>query len=286
MALHRFVRSGHLERIRQGAYVLSDHWRTADRLQRHLLLCRAVMRQYGDEVALSHASAAVVLGGPDWGLDLDEAHLLHLRGGGRRAARVVHHHGGVRVGDLTRVGTTWITSPTRTVLDVAATRGPLAGLVQANHFLHAGAMTKELLVQAASTQLWWPGTLAHHPVLHLADSRIESVGETLSFNFFWANGLPLPQLQWPIYRADGSLAGRCDFCWPELGVLGEFDGLMKYHRFRRPGETIEQMVIREKRREDELRELSGFRMMRWDWQDLETREVTAARMRRVLLPAA
>ena len=61
---------------------------------------------------------------------------------------------------------------------------------------------------------------------------------------------------------------------------------MKYHRFRRPGETIEQMVIREKRREDELRELSGFRMMRWDWQDLETREVTAARMRRVLLPAA
>jgi hypothetical protein len=286
MALHRFVRSGHLERIRQGAYALSSRWREADRRERHLMLCAAVTRQYGEEVALSHASAALVLGGPGWGLDLSEVHLLHLRGGGRRAARVAHHHGGVRVNDLTRADGRWITSPTRTILDVAATQGPEAGLVQANHFLHLGATTKEALAQAASAQTWWPGTLSHHSVLHLADARVESVGESRSMQLFWAHGLPLPQLQWPVFRPDGSLAGRCDFCWPELGVLGEFDGLMKYHRYRRPGETIEEMVMREKRREDELRELSGHRMMRWDWKDLESPGTTAARMRRVLRPAA
>lgn len=286
MALHRLVRSGHLERVRQGAYAISDRWRAADGRRRHLMLCRAVTRQYGDEVALSHASAALVLGGPDWGLDLEDAHLLHLRGGGRRAARIVHHHGGVRVNDVTRVEGNWVTAPARTVLDVTAACGLEAGLVQANHFLHSGATTLGALEQTARSQRWWPGTLSHHPVLHLADPKIESVGESRSVRFFWANGLPMPRLQWPIYRPDGTLAGRCDFCWPELGVLGEFDGLLKYHRYRRPGESIEQMVMREKRREDELRELSGCRMLRWDWQDLENPERTASRMRRILCPAA
>ena len=35
---------------------------------RHLLRCRAVMLQYDDRVALSHASAHLLRGGPDWGL--------------------------------------------------------------------------------------------------------------------------------------------------------------------------------------------------------------------------
>jgi len=40
-------------------------------------------------------------------------------------------------------------------------------------------------------------------------------------------------------------------------VLGEFDGTVKDHRFRRPGETVEQAVLREKRREEMIVELTG-----------------------------
>ena len=71
-----------------------------------------------------------------------------------------------------------------------------------------------------------------------------------------------------------------------MALLGEFDGKAKYHRFRRPGETIEQAVMREKQREDLLRELTGWRCIRLVWADLFTPELTAQRIRRALLRAA
>ena len=77
--------------------------------------------------------------------------------------------------------------------------------------------------------------------------------------------------------------------WPggaELGVLGEFDGTVKDHRFRRPDETIEQAVLREKRREEMIVELTGWRCIRLIWADLFVPAVTAQRIRNVLSRAA
>ena len=51
-------------------------------------------------------------------------------------------------------------------------------------------------------------------------------------------------------------------------LLGEFDGAVKYGRLLRPGESPGDAVVREKRREDGLREL-GFDMIRWGWSDLD-----------------
>ena len=46
------------------------------------------------------------------------------------------------------------------------------------------------------------------------------------------------------------LVGRCDFGWPKVKVLGEFDGKKKYGELlRRPGQTAEDVLIDEKRRE-------------------------------------
>ena len=78
-----------------------------------------------------------------------------------------------------------------------------------------------------------------------------------------------------------------DWAWPEHKLFGEFDGEVKYLRYRRPGETVTQAVLREKRREDELRELTDFGFIRFIWVDLFRGEQTAGRVRAKLRrPAA
>ena len=88
--LARMVRAGELVRMRHGAYAQASVWRDATRSEQHVLLSRAVMQQYDDRVALSHSSAHVRRGGPDWGLDLSQVHITNLvRTWGPRAGR--HH---------------------------------------------------------------------------------------------------------------------------------------------------------------------------------------------------
>jgi hypothetical protein len=285
-ALRRLVDGGVLVRLRHGAYCLRDVYRAADDAERHRLLCRAVLRQYAEHVTLSHASSLLMQGGPDYGLDLAHVHLTHFTGGGRRASRIVHHLGETRVVDVRRQHGFWLTGPARAVVEVACTEGAEAALVQANHFLHRGEMTLEELRSQARRADRWPGSLRHHPLLLLADPRIESVGETRSDLLFWRTGLPRPELQHEVRFPDGTVAARVDFAWPALRVIVEFDGMEKYHRFRRPGESIELMVEREQRREDLVRELTGWTVLRLVWTDLDLPQHTAARIRRVMRPAA
>lgn len=284
--LAQLVKSGHVVRIRQGAYALASVWKALDARGRQLLLAMAVMLQYDDGVALSHASAAQKWEGPTYGLDLSRVHLTHFDGGGRRSAGIVHHAGGCLLGDISRLDGHWITSPGRTVLDVAALHGVQAGVVLGDDFVHRRLTTVAELRQLVVRMEFWPSTLTHRIVLDLIDGLSESVGETL-FRLLCRNmNLPRPELQWEVHAPNGRLVGRSDFVWHDAKTMGEFDGKTKYHRFRRPGESIEDAVLREKRREDEMRELTGYRMIRFVWADLFAADRTADRLRAALKGAA
>jgi hypothetical protein len=244
------------------------------------------MLQYDDGVALSHGSAALVWDGPDHGLDLANVHLTHFGGGGRRGAGVVHHRGVCHVGDVSRRDGHWITSPGRTVLDVATLHGVETGVVVGDDFVHRRLTTVPQLRQLATAREFWPSTLALRIVLDLIDGRSESVGESLLRLLFRRLGLPRPELQHEVFGPDGVLIGRSDFWWPDHELLGEFDGKVKYLRHRRPGETVEEAVLREKRREDRMREATGCRMIRFAWADLYQQERTDARLRALMRSAA
>jgi len=285
-ALRRLVQGGLLVRIRQGAYAIRATWDAASERERHELLSAAVMRQYDDHVALSHSSAVIRHGGPSWGLDLSSVHLTHLSGGGRKGARVIHHDGACGVHDLTRSDGHWITSPTRTVLDTASIVTPEAAVVIASDFMHRGLTSMPEIVHMEAGRQMWPNSLGVNVMLHVADGRFESVGEGRSGYFFWAHGLPRPVPQWEIYLPDGRLLARVDFAWPEGRLFCEFDGRIKYTGLRRPNETIEEAVLREKRREEAILELTGWRIIRLTWEDLARPAVTAARIRRLLARAA
>jgi hypothetical protein len=284
--LRRLVRSRDLVRIRQGAYAVWPVWQSADDAERHTMLVGAVMRQYDAHVVLSHVSAAVLHGAPTWGLDLASVHLTHLEGGGRIGARVIHHHGTCRAADVTRSHGHWITTPGRTVHDASTVVATEAAVVLASDFLHRRLTTLDELRMLETSRNKWPYTLGMNVVLHLADPRFESVGESRCRFLFWSQGLPAPVPQFEVLHPDGRLAGRVDFAWPEHRLLVEFDGRVKYTRLRRPGESVEEAVLREKRREDELVEITGWRILRLTWADLATPEATAERIRRLLTRAA
>ncbi|HVK27989.1 MAG TPA: type IV toxin-antitoxin system AbiEi family antitoxin domain-containing protein [Nocardioides sp.] len=286
-ALRRAVRAGLIVRLRQGVYVLTHVWDAADVNQRHSLLLAAVRKLYGDRVAASHTSACVEQGGPTWGLDLSSAHLTSLDGASERnQAKVVHHRGICRVDDVTRDDVGWITAPTRTALDTASIAPQEPAVAVLDWFLQSALTTRPALDQLFAAKKHWPHTLGLHRVLQLSDGTAESVGETRARLLFRSQRLPPPVPQLAILHPSGRVAGRVDFAWPERRVMLEFDGLQKYHRFRRAGETIEQMVIREKHREDLLRELTGWLMIRLIWADLDRPRTTAERIRRGFAQAA
>lgn len=286
--LSRSMRRGTIVRLRHGAYALATVWAEADRVARHRLLVRAVQRQYGDDVALSHASAHLEMGGPDWRLDLSDGHVTHLVGhsGRRRSSRLIHHHGTCLVDDVTRGESGWLTSPTRTALDTASLLARDPAVAVLDWHLHQGLTTRPELAQMFQRMQHWPHTLRLQIALRMAEPRSESVAETRARLLFLDQGLPVPVPQYEVTHPSGRLIGRLDFAWPEHGLMCEVDGAGKYLRQRLPGETVEETVLREKRREDQLREVTGWSMVRLVWSDLDRPQATAERVRRALRLAA
>lgn len=94
-------------------------------------------------------------------------------------------------------------------------------------------------------------------------------------------GLPAVTTQFEVRHPDGRFVGRVDFGMVEHGVVGEFDGRVKYNRLLRPGQSAGDVVFDEKRREDAIRDL-GAQFVRWAWDDLDDFRETADRWRRAI----
>lgn len=276
-ALARAVRAKVLHRIRQGAYVFVDQWVELDASQQHLLRAMAVLRTARTKVALSHTTALVKMGAPVWDLSLDEVHLTRLDGrAGRREAGVAQHCGVILPGDVTEIDDIAVTSGTRTALDLTMITDVEHSLPAIEHLLHVKATDKPSLLERARLCDVWPGTLATDLTFRLADGRVESVGESRAKYMFWRGGLPSPDAQYVVRGKGGVVVARVDFAWPEFGVFLEFDGRTKYEKFRREGESVIDAVLREKKREELICRLTGWRCIRIVWADLYRPEETVA----------
>lgn len=286
--LRASVRHGVLRRIRQGAYTTPDRWDAATDVARHQLCCLAVGRVFGDRAALTHTSSLVMQGVPVWGADLRNVHLTRLDGGASRSEAGVIHHEAVLVPEelVTSTCGLQVSNVGRAVVEHASTNTVESGLVSADGALHAGLLTPERLVDQFERMCRWPGTQRVHLVVRLADERAESPGETRTRYLCWRHSLPAPELQFRVQDHDGLLVGISDLAWPEHRLLGEFDGQMKYGRLLRPGQSPSDVVFAEKRREDRLREITQWSMIRLVWDDLGMGSYTADRIRKLMRRAA
>ena len=274
------VRRGLLVRVRHGAYVARASCAAADVEQRHRLRTVAVMLTHGDRVALSHTTAALHHGLRLWNVDLEHVHLLRLDGGPSRVfGDVVYHAAGWAADDICDHHGMLATTPARAAVEAASLQSVESGLVILDSAIDLRAASPQELAGAFASMIGWPSTRTLQISIRLMRPGAQSVGETRTRYLCWMHGIPEPLLQFEVFDSSGALIGITDFAWPELGVLGEFDGRVKYGRLLRPGEEPGDAVFREKRREDELRDVTGYRMVRVVWDDLGAARRTAARIR-------
>jgi hypothetical protein len=272
----RAVAEGSLHRVRHGAYVEARTWSACDLVGQHALTVRAVWRQARTGIVVSHVSGVGEWDIAQWELPLDQVHITRDdQRAGRNEAGVHQHLGALREHDVVLRNGIRVTGAPRTCLDTLSLVDVEHGLVVVNDALHKKRVTKEDLAECAAFMEQWPGSLRHRVVLRLADGRIESVGETRFFYLCWDQGLPLPIPQYKIYDHSGQLVAIVDFAWPELGLFVEFDGKIKYKAPDRD-ETVVDVVLREKKREELVCRITDWRCLRVIWADLYQPAQTAA----------
>jgi hypothetical protein len=281
--LSRALRAEVLARVRHGTYVFADAWKRLSPTRRHHLRAMAVLRRANTELVLSHVTAVVLHAAPTWELPLANVHVTRKdRRGGRKEAGLVQHRGLLLPADIVNADGCAVTSPTRTALDLTTVADVEHCLPVFDHFLRYGATSKTLLHQGSKAMNMWKDTLSTDLVIRLANPRCESVGESRTSFMLWRGGLVAPDTQYEICDSNGTLIARVDFAWPELGVFLEFDGKEKYLKYRREGESVVDCVRREKKREEMICRLTGWRCIRITWADLYNPERTVAHIKSVL----
>ena len=115
----------------------------------------------------------------------------------------------------------------------------------------------------------WPNSLTADLVLRLADPRIESVGETRTYFAASSDGLPMPRAEFEIKDSAWAVRGTRRLRMARVGCLPGVRRRIKYEKLLREGERASDVVFREKRREEIICRLTGWRCIRVSWEDLE-----------------
>jgi hypothetical protein len=263
--LQRLLAQGSLIRVRRGAYVDEP---IHDPLTAHRLRAIAATSSLASGAVLSHVSAAVLHGLPVHAKDLDRVTITRSRRSGGRVDPLLHTYTApVAPPEIEHAHGVAVTSAARTIVDLARTMGFESSVVLTDAALARGSVTSDDLAAALARATRWPGMPKARRVVAFADGRAESVGESRSRVAIWRAGLPMPIPQWQIYDSRRRLIARTDFGWPEHGLVGEFDGRIKYGGRLRPGQTPAHAVYEEKKREDAIR-ATGLMVLRWTWDEI------------------
>lgn len=128
------------------------------------------------------------------------------------------------------------------------------------------------------------GVRAARAIVELVGTGCESPAEAFSLLRMLDAGFVRPQQQVEFTDAQGSIVVDC--FWPEVGLVGECDGLMKYLRDDRgDGIGASAAVVSEKLREDRLRVL-GLRVVRWTTDTLRDARAFAVLLATAGVPIA
>ena len=256
-AIRRMVRDEQLTRIRRGGFASSDE------VANHRQLIDTTIPRLGPGNVLSHSSAAWLHGLPGDNRELARVTVTKPGKGGNSIGPYVHRYRTpLPDDDIEVVDGLARTVLARTVADIGRCSELGFAVAAAEAALRRGMSRDDLELQLQASRRH--GIRRARTMAELADARSESAGESLSRVTIWRLGLPTPELQYEIVVQ--GIHYRADFAWPDLRVLGEFDGKVKYGALLRPGETADDVVMREKRREAALR-AAGWWVVRWTYKE-------------------
>jgi hypothetical protein len=152
-----------------------------------------------------------------------------------------------------------VTTPVRTVLDVARTKPIAEAVAIADSLCRLGLLSPVEIESAASALAAGPGRPAAMSLASLVDPRAESVFESMTRTDLALAGLPSPVPQLNILDRDDIWIARVDFAWPDHRAVLECDGF-EYHGSR---EAFE----RDRRRWSALTQ-AGWRVAVVTWRDV------------------
>jgi hypothetical protein len=271
------VRSTRWRAVRRGIYTVAARYDELDAVQQHLVDCRAAVRMHDDRHVLSHLSAAISFGLP---CPIDGPGRPTLTIGAPGASTDRQDDLIVQVASLRdRDAVSWDlgrrTTSARTVADCLRHLAAPDAVAVADAAVRRGLTDLGRIEEALRWQEGWPYLDRGRDSLSLIDPRRETWLESFSFAALRQFGIPLPVAQVAIYDARGRFIGRVDAYWPDRATVGEADGRAKYAMAEPAagsgvdefGEVAFRAVIREKEREDRLRD-TGLEVARWSTRDI------------------
>lgn len=260
--LRRAAAAGLWRRLHPGTFVEVAAWDALTPRRQHVLLVESALGRTGPRHVVSHLSAAALLGAPvlrEWP---GRVHVTDPGAlGAQSTAALVKHRGPLEGDEVSSLRGISLTTAARTAADLALGIRSLEEVtVVLDDLLHRGLTTKEAVLASLDRR---PGARGHagaRRALAFADGLSDSAGESRTRVLLERLGAPVPVLQRPFDLGRGSWDPHVDFWFPEQGCVLEFDGIVKYTLSRWRGSlTPEQVVVREKLREDAIRALPDVR---------------------------
>lgn len=282
----RLIASGELRRVRTGVYahVADDAGPDGRRpgepayeRRRRIFVERTLAAAHAVEpgTVFSHASALALYGLPLHGVALDRPTATrHREGGGSRRSSAITVANLPLDEVVQMVDGIPVTSPARTIIDVARTSGLESGVCAADQAIRRGLCTRLELQAEAGAAKGRTGVARARALPERASGLAESVLETLIRLILVLAGLPEPELQVSL-AVRGGKTFRVDFFWSQWRLVGEADGFGKYGT---QPEEIRQNWVAERRRQSELED-AGYVVIRWTWADLRDPQEIARRVR-------
>lgn len=255
-------RDASLVRVRRGAYVDRAALSALPAHDRHLLHVHAVAAARPG--AVFARESALALASLPHGRPAEVFTIGGSRASGRRHG-VVHSRATISAEDvITEDGITRCT-PAYAIAQLARVGRQVDAVSALDEALRLQLVTKDTVTDALGRQ--GPrGRRRAAWVIEFADPLSQSVGESWSRIAIHRIGAPPPQLQVRILTRLGERFP--DFLWERPGMRplgGEFDGKMKYGVIASAnGEQPVDVVVREKEREDALRE--HIDTLHWMWE--------------------
>ncbi|WP_133545251.1 hypothetical protein [Microbacterium sp. BK668] len=272
--------------VHRGWYVDADTWSRWFAEERHAARAIAAARAArGGDVVLSHTSAAVLWNLPLFRYEPSRVHVSGATAHGLTKGPGLARHATRVEDDWETIGGLRVTSLARTVADVvgilpleaavaladAASR--LVAWDSANRTYADGAADRfrtDVLARPA-LQPGARGVVQARWVVGFADGRAESPLESVSRLYLLLLGFAAPRLQVRVSHSRGFY--ELDFALDDADVWAEVDGTVKYTDAAVLADrTAADIVLAEKRREDDIRGRTGRRVIRWGSRELRDLE--------------
>ncbi len=260
----KMIKTGELHTVRHGGYGFGEP--SAEPRAQHRALIRTTLPLLRDRTILSHVSAGLIWDLPVPYRLLTRVHITRETSNGKVGNWLHSHRLSLGKDEIDVHDGLVVTSLARTVSDLCRLTAPHEALaIMDAGWRKLGSL--DAVAECVDQAVGRVGIANAKWALAHADPLSESPGESISRYWMIRAGIPAPVLQFEVRNGSGNLLGRADFGWPDLGLLGEFDGRIKYDELVPDGLTAADVIMSEKHRENQFRN-EGYWVFRWGWRDL------------------